>query len=85
MIRLCSVIGENDTLLKKYLNHYTELGVEFFHFIVHDPTKEKCLWKRISSRLEKCCNVELQLYTGRWNGVLSANQLNNVIHKHPSV
>lgn len=32
MIRLCSVIGENDSLLEKYLNHYTELGVEFFSF-----------------------------------------------------
>lgn len=82
MLRLCSMIGENTILLDEFIQHYKQLGVEQFHFIIHDESNNRCFSQNVLSILNKYNIKAEQIYTGHWNGAICTQLLNSILHKY---
>lgn len=83
MIHLCTMIGENTLLLNEFITHYKNLGVDRFHFIVHDPSEEQYFTKDVKDILALYHIGVEEVYSGKWNGAICTKLINSVMKKYP--
>lgn len=74
---LCSVWGEKYDLLPHFIEHYRDLGIDEFKFIIQ-ARKTNCPFiDEISQALQEY-DLKPHIYIGPWNGMICTNLINQI-------